>query len=200
MRSRAPKIINRRRRDPIDILWCGNLSYKRGDKWSFPPQVDVFLREQFKGKSVLHLFGGRASFGTRLDIDPRTQPDVIGDAFLPPFGKESFDVVILDPPYPPYLQMGPTVALPLLKIATWIARETVVWFHPLWISGYTWLRLRHSYFVRVADYAEARCLQFFDPTFPKRFGPPTSFRAGPAVKYNRWLMGNRLLSFGEAIS
>jgi hypothetical protein len=195
-RSARPEIINRRLKDPIDVLWCGNLSHKRGPGWSFPPQVDKFLREQFDGKSVLHLFGGRASFGTRLDVDASTRPDVIGDAWVAPFAKNSFDVVILDPPYPPYLQMNSNVAIPLLQTATWISRELVVWFHPLWISGYTFLRLRHSYFVRVADYAEIRCLQFLKPVAPKKFGPPTRFTKGPAVKYNRWLLGNRLLPFG----
>jgi hypothetical protein len=195
--SRAPRVINRRLQDPIDVLWCGNLNCKRGPGWCFPPQVDRFLRDMFDGKRVLHLFGGRATFGVRLDIDPLTRPDVIGDAFLAPFAKNSFDAVILDPPYPPYLRMNASVAIPLLLVAAWIARETVVWFHPQWISGYTFLRLRHSYFVRVGDYAEVRCLQLLNPVKPKRFTPPIHFSRGPAIKYNRWLAGNMVLPFAE---
>ena len=51
------------------------------------------------GQSVLHLFGGQATWGRRLDIDSTLKPDVIGDAWLPPFKRDAFDVVIIDPPY-----------------------------------------------------------------------------------------------------
>jgi tRNA1(Val) A37 N6-methylase TrmN6 len=34
-----------------------------------------------------------------MDIDPIVEPDIVADAWAPPFGKDSFDVVILDPPY-----------------------------------------------------------------------------------------------------
>lgn len=48
---------------------------------------------------ILHPFGGRAEFGTRVDLDPLTEPDVVADAHELPFEDESFDAVILDPPY-----------------------------------------------------------------------------------------------------
>ncbi len=182
-------ILGRRTTDPLQIFWCGNLSGPRGTGWSFPPQLEKFLREKFKRKSVLHLFGGQAKFGTRMDIDASTRPDVIGDAWVPPFARDSFDVVIIDPPYPPYMPMNPHLAIPLLQNAAWLARETVVWFHPLWISGYSFLKLRRSWLVRVGDYAEIRCLQFLGPIEPK-FTPTKHFRRGPAIKYNRWLSDN----------
>jgi SAM-dependent methyltransferase len=50
-------------------------------------------------EKVLHPFGGRAEIGTRVDIDPTVQPDVTADAHALPFEDESFDLVILDPPY-----------------------------------------------------------------------------------------------------
>jgi SAM-dependent methyltransferase len=48
---------------------------------------------------VLQPFGGRAEIGLRMDIRPEVEPDVVGDAHALPFEDESFDCVILDPPY-----------------------------------------------------------------------------------------------------
>jgi hypothetical protein len=64
--------------------------------WAFPREVEHRLREESVnlGKSTLHLYGGLATFGSRLDADPKTRPDVIGNALYPPFRCKSFDVVI----------------------------------------------------------------------------------------------------------
>lgn len=48
---------------------------------------------------ILHPFGGMAETGIRVDLRPDVQPDVIGDAHDLPFLDESFDLVVLDPPY-----------------------------------------------------------------------------------------------------
>jgi SAM-dependent methyltransferase len=48
---------------------------------------------------ILHPFGGRAEIGTRCDISPLVEPDVVADAHALPFKDESFDLVVLDPPY-----------------------------------------------------------------------------------------------------
>lgn len=48
---------------------------------------------------ILHPFGGRAEIGTRVDINPEYEPDVVADAHDLPFDDESFDLVVLDPPY-----------------------------------------------------------------------------------------------------
>lgn len=48
---------------------------------------------------ILHPFGGRAEIGTRVDLDPTLEPDVVADAHALPFPGESFDLVVLDPPY-----------------------------------------------------------------------------------------------------
>lgn len=71
---------------PVHVLWCPNARRGRSNGWSFPPTVGAQLRADFAGKSILHLFGGRSTFGTRMDIDPIVTPDVIADAWLPPFG------------------------------------------------------------------------------------------------------------------
>lgn len=48
---------------------------------------------------ILQPFGGRATLGVRMDIDATLNPDVVGDAHQLPFDDETFDCVILDPPY-----------------------------------------------------------------------------------------------------
>lgn len=48
---------------------------------------------------VLHPFGGMAEHGTRVDLNPTVEPDVLADAHALPFPDGSFDLVILDPPY-----------------------------------------------------------------------------------------------------
>lgn len=48
---------------------------------------------------ILHPFGGRAELGVRVDLDPLVEPDVVADAHELPFEDESFDCVVLDPPY-----------------------------------------------------------------------------------------------------
>lgn len=48
---------------------------------------------------IVHPFGGRAEIGLRVDLDPTLEPDVVADAHALPFESDSFDCVILDPPY-----------------------------------------------------------------------------------------------------
>ena len=49
---------------------------------------------------ILQPFGGKAEFGIRVDIRPEVKPDYLGDAHnLHFFQDNTFDVVILDPPY-----------------------------------------------------------------------------------------------------
>lgn len=186
----------------IDIFWCGNLSEPRGkngnsDKWSFPPQMERFLREQCEGLPTLQLFGGKAKFGIRLDIDAGTMPHVIGDSFLPPFKKQSFHTVIIDPPYPPYMHLGVSTVRPLLMVAAWLATTRVIWFAPMWISSYRFLQLEKSYFVRVGDHCEPRMLQILRPTLPDDWRPIYQFTHGTAVKYNKWLIQPEILPFQE---
>lgn len=176
---------------PVEVLWCGN---SRGKGWSFPVAVRDRLQADFKGKSVLHLFGGRATFGTRLDIDPLTQPDVLGDAWVPPFGKDSFDVVILDPPYFLFNAMEKNS---LFRGSAWIAKETVVWFHTIWASQAQGLKTERAWLVRCGDQNYVRCLQYFN-VYRKPETPARYFGRGPAMKYNRWLNQPQGFAFEKA--
>ncbi len=48
---------------------------------------------------ILHPFGGKAEYGIRCDINPEVCPDYVCDAHNLPFEDNTFDLVVLDPPY-----------------------------------------------------------------------------------------------------
>ncbi len=133
---------------PVEVLWCANpkgrggAGYKEPLGWKFPRAVEKRLIEDCTG-SVLHLFGGRSSFGTRIDIDPVVKPHVLADAWLPPFAAESFDVVVLDPPY---VRLNSQEKNALFRAAAFVARERVIWFHTLWAIQRTFGRSSISRF------------------------------------------------------
>lgn len=169
---------------PVETLWCGNNRAGSGNGWCFPPGVRRRIVSDCEGQSVLHLFGGASTFGTRLDIDPITRPDVIGDAWLPPFGRESFDVVVLDPPY---VRFNAQIKTAMFRAAGWIARRRVIWFATEWVAATGGLRIERGWLVRVGDNCHVRCLQYF--AVAERPGPVNHFVRGPAMKYNKWLAG-----------
>jgi hypothetical protein len=180
-------------RYPVDVLWCPNVRSHRKNGWSFPPAVRRLLIAECEGLTVLHLFGGLADFGVRLDIDPSVTPDVIGDAWLPPFDRDTFDVVIIDPPY---FRLNQQEKNSLLSGAAWIARQRIVWFHTLWIAGDRGIVPERAWLVRVGDTCQVRCLQFFHVRADK-IKPLPYFTRGPAMKYNRWLVQPEGLPFEE---
>jgi hypothetical protein len=166
----------------LDTLWCPNSRHGNANGWSFPTAVEKRLKADTSAGSTLHLFGGRSSWGTRLDIDPIVRPDVYGDAWLPPFARDSFDFVVLDPPY---FHLDAQMKTALFRAAGWIARRQVIWFSTVWQANSGGLRLERGYLVRVGDSCQVRCLQYFDVI--AKPGPVAHFDRGPAMKYNRWL-------------
>lgn len=187
-----------RRPPPCEILWCPNV--KNADRaiagWSFPKEVEAKIIELCRSHSVLHLFGGHARFGVRLDIDPATKPDVIGDAWVPPFAMASFDSVVVDPPY---FTMDREMLGQLTAAASYIARIQVIWLHQLWAPSQFGLSLERAWMVRVGDNHYVRCLQQFRRT-ERIVTPLKHFTRGPAMKYNRWLAQPHSLPFGESIA
>lgn len=148
----------------------------------FPPTVERQLIEDCEGLTILQLFGGRSSFGTRLDVDPFVRPDVIGDAWLPPFRESSFDVVIIDPPY---ITLNAKMKHALFCAANFIARKRVIWFSTIWCAASSGLATEKAFLVRVGDSCNVRCLQYF--TIRNKMQPVLGFKRGPQMKYNRWL-------------
>ena len=117
-----------------------------------------------------------------MDIDPLVGPDVVADAWAPPFARDAFDTVVLDPPY---VAINGNVKQHLFRSAAWIARRQVWWFHTMLVSGSGGLKLEHTWLVVVGHSCSIRCLQLFTPQQPKREPHPWVGR-GPGMKYNRW--------------
>jgi len=144
--------------------------------------------------TVLHLFGGKADFGTRMDIDPSVLPDIVGDAWLPPFSKDAFDVVVLDPPYVgEFKTLNDQKVKQLLGGAAFIARHRVVWFHPQWIDYPARMKPEKAWLVRVGRSCIVRALEFFTPPPSPDKLPITYFTRGSAIKYNRWIQQPQML-------
>ena len=70
--------------------------------WSWNKDIDFLLLKKFKDKTILNFPCGRSKIGTRADIDPSVNPDIIADLFNFDFKPNSFDVVICDPPFKYY--------------------------------------------------------------------------------------------------
>jgi hypothetical protein len=185
--------------EQIGILICKSAPRRAVDGWAFPRAIRNLLVQECDGLSVLHLFGGKADFGTRLDMDERTKPDIIGDAWLPPFAKDSFDVVIMDPPYHgDFRSMSNQKTRALFAGAAWIARKRVVWLHTLWIESPARCHMEKSWLVKIGRHCSVRCLQFFTvPSSQDKLPPVKFFRRGPAIRYNRWLLQPQGLPFGS---
>jgi len=139
------------------LMTCS--AYRR--TWAFPAEVEELLRAETAGLSVLHLFGGQAGWGVRLDSDPATRPQVVGNAFFPPFKCESFDVVLCDPPYKSSNGLYAYCLVP----AACLARRRVWWFSTdalaAWYHG---LRLLRWWAVMPSSHGPLRYLAEFDRT------------------------------------
>ena len=49
--------------------------------------------------TILHLCSGSVVTGTRVDIRPEMNPDIVADCRCVPLPDESFDFILADPPY-----------------------------------------------------------------------------------------------------
>lgn len=177
---------------PVDVLVCGtNRPQKkygqRLNGWSFPPAVREMLLQQTEGRTVLHMFGGLADFGARLDLDPALNPDVVGNAWEAEkfFTRSSFDDVILDPPY---MQYRLQEIRALLIRAGWIARRYVWWFGTCSIRGSRSLVTSHKWLVDCGEQCAVRTLTRFSVREPKLEPMESDLKRGEglALKYARW--------------
>ncbi len=108
--------------------------------WSFPREIERLIMDETSDGSVLHLYGGLARFGVRLDMDPATHPTVIGNALYPPFKCKSVDYVVMDPPY---TDLRGALGSIIITPAACLARKKVFWVHTHHnIKGGLGLRMR----------------------------------------------------------
>lgn len=159
---------NRRPSSHQGVIYC-NGAAGGSNGWSFPKPIDRRLQRELRGLSVLHMFGGHATFGVRMDIDPITCPDVIADAWLPPFGRNSFDAVVLDPPY---VNFGRHCREILGRNAAWIARKVVVWFSSFAATSIPGCSIDKWWTVIIGNDCNLRQLAYFRPIEEKKLPPP----------------------------
>jgi hypothetical protein len=188
---------------PTDILWCGtNRPRKkfgqRKDGFSFPPAVREFFLQQTQGHTVLHLFGGKADFGYRLDIDPMVKPDVVGSVWEAEkfFQRNQFEDVILDPPYMQYRQQEKRA---LLIRAAWIASRYVWWFGTTKIATDSSLKLQKIWYCDCGVQCAVRLIQQFAVAPRKRKPSENDLQRGEglALKYRNWRTDSSIPLFDE---
>lgn len=82
------------------LVWTLPRPAKSRYKGAFPLYFEANL-VQLLGypERILHPFGGMAEIGVRVDLNETVRPDHVADAHDLPFEDESFDLVVLDPPY-----------------------------------------------------------------------------------------------------
>lgn len=82
------------------LVWTLPRPAKNRYKGAFPLYFEQNLI-QLLGypERILHPFGGMAETGIRVDLNESLEPDIVADAHDLPFDDETFDLVVLDPPY-----------------------------------------------------------------------------------------------------
>lgn len=118
------------------IPWTLPRPPKSKYKGGFPLYFEQNL-QQLLGypTDVLHPFGGRAEIGVRVDLDATLEPDVVADAHELPFADETFDCVILDPPYSDE-EAAELYGTPKLRPAVYIAEAVRVCREGGWVVLY----------------------------------------------------------------
>lgn len=82
------------------FVWTLPRPPKSRYKGAFPLYFEQNL-QQLLGypEKILHPFGGMSEIGDRVDLNPTVEPHIVGDAHALPIEDETYDCVILDPPY-----------------------------------------------------------------------------------------------------
>jgi len=83
---------------PIETWWLPRPS-KSKYRGSFPLHFETKLFKLYPSQNILQPFGGKATVGIRCDINAGVVPDYVCDAHELPFDNETFDFILLDPPY-----------------------------------------------------------------------------------------------------
>jgi len=83
-----------------NLAWVLPRPAKSKYKGAFPLHFEKRLLRLYGNPNlILHPFGGMAEFGIRADLKIEVRPDVLADAHRLPFLSDTFDFVLVDPPY-----------------------------------------------------------------------------------------------------
>ena len=86
-------------------------------------QMEFF--DTSKQYRILHPFGGHAEYGIRVDLRSDVKPHIIADAHALPFRDDTFEFVIVDPPYSDKLARD-VYGTPRLKYYTYVGEAVRV--------------------------------------------------------------------------
>jgi len=88
--NHKPQWYAKKRDQPVTL-------FKRAWVWS---RAEEKLYAKLCVGSVLHLCSGYSDLGDcRVDINPGAKPDIVADIHYLPFKDQSFDTIIIDPPW-----------------------------------------------------------------------------------------------------
>jgi len=111
------------------IPLAGNSRIYTVSKLLWPKDVEDFLETLLIG-NTLHICCGRSNLGNiRLDLYEK-DVNVIGDMIKLPFGNQSFDTTLIDPPYNSKLQ----IMHDMLSELSRVSKQRIIfqhWFSPV---------------------------------------------------------------------
>lgn len=118
-----------------------------------------------RGNMILQPFGGYAELGIRLDINQAVGPDIIADAHHLPFRDNTFDLVLLDPPYSDKLAKDmydgkPPKFKQYSKEAVRVTKEGgfIVMYHFLAMPAIRGTRTVYRIFIETRKWHRLRCV------------------------------------------
>lgn len=116
-----------------EIPLAGTSHIYKVNKLLWPESVEEFLKTQIKNPS-LHVCCGKSTLGD-IKLDLYEDVDVRGDANRLPFDENSFNTVLIDPPYNGKFQWNHDMLSEMCRVA----KDRFIfqhWFSPVNKNGY----------------------------------------------------------------
>lgn len=84
---------------PITDTWI--LARTKSHYYGSYPEGFMWRAKGFLPGEICHLCSGKVKDGFTVDLNPDVEPDLVADARKTGMPSESFDAVLIDPPYTP---------------------------------------------------------------------------------------------------